>query len=310
MPSHLLQLSDYGTDFVFEVLDVAGRLRDGLDFHRHQLEGQSMAMVFERPSLRTRVSFEVAMTQLGGHAVNLQPVEIGLDTREPAGDVGAVLSGMVDVIMARVKRHQTIDNLAATATVPVINGLSDLAHPCQTLTDLLTIRDCFSGNATGKRVCYLGDANNVLRSLVVGCGLKGLPIVACSPEGFGLTDEEVTRLCTQVPALDLTLEPDPAKAVEGADVLYTDVWASMGQEEEHAKRVAAFAGYSITQDLLAKAKPEAVVMHCLPAHRGEEIAADVMDSPRCVAFGQAHNRLHAQKGILAVLMGSWSSTST
>ena len=260
-------------------------------------------MIFEKPSLRTRVSFETAMTQLGGHAINLQPAEIGLNTREPAADVARVLGGMVDAIMGRVFDHGVLRELAAASPVPVVNGLSDLAHPCQALADLLTLRDAF-GRLDGLRVAYVGDANNVLRSLAVGCGLCGVEVVACAPDGYTLTQLEQDRLRTQVPGLKLSCHSDPREAVAGADAIYTDTWVSMGQEQEKARRIEAFVGYQVDGDLLdATGKADtAIVLHCLPAYRGLEISDAMMASPRSRVWAQAHNRLHAQKGLLAVLL--------
>ncbi len=306
MPTHLLQLSDHDPAWVARVLDAAESLRREhreAGANRPILERKSLAMIFEKPSLRTRVSFETAMTQLGGHAINLQPAEIGLNSREPAGDVARVLGGMVDAIMARVFDHNVFDDLAGASAVPMVNGLSDLAHPCQALADLLTLRDAF-GTLDGLRVAYVGDANNVLRSLAVGCGLMGVDVVACSPDGYDLSAEERERLARQVPSLSLTCLSDPREAVAGADAIYTDTWVSMGQETEKARRVDAFRGYQVNADLLnATGKAgEAIVLHCLPAYRGLEISEELMASPRSRIFEQAHNRLHAQKGLLAVLL--------
>ncbi len=269
--------------------------------NRPILERKTLAMIFEHPSLRTRVSFETAMTQLGGHAINLQPTEIGLNTREPAGDVARVLGGIVDGIMARLRDQSTLDDLAVGASVPVINGLTNHAHPCQALADLLTLRDAF-GDVAGRRVCYLGDANNVFRSLAVACGLTGIEIVCCSPDTFGPSADEVERLKRQVGGMTLDVIPRPSDAVAGCDALYTDVWASMGQELEATDRLKAFDGYAIKGDLLRLANDGAIVLHCLPAHRGQEIDAKVLESPQSRVFEQAHNRLHAQKGLLAVLL--------
>ena len=306
MPTHLLELSDHDAPWVARVLDVAETLRSELrdeGKNRPLLERRTLAMIFEKPSLRTRVSFETAMTQLGGHAINLQPAEIGLNSREPAGDVARVLGGMVDAIMARVFDHRVFADLVGTSPVPVINGLSDLAHPCQALADLLTLKDVF-GRLDGLRVAYVGDANNVLRSLAVGCGLMGVEVVACSPDGYCLTADERERLAAQVPGLTLTCESDPKQAVAGADAIYTDTWVSMGQEQEKARRVEAFAGFQVNADLLAATgkADEAIVLHCLPAYRGLEVSDDLMASPRSRIFEQAHNRLHAQKALLTVLL--------
>lgn len=304
-PTHFLQISDFDAAWLTRVLDVAVELRDELKRegrNRPLLAQRSMAAVFEKPSLRTRVSFEVAMSQLGGHCVSLQPAEIGLGTREPAEDVAQVLSGMADVIAARVFEHETLQALASASSVPVLNGLSDLAHPCQAMADLLAIRDHF-GDLKGRRITYVGDANNVSRSLAVACGRFDMPFVECAPDSFHSPDDDIARLRAQVPSLDFTYEPDPKRAVERADVIYTDTWTSMGQEAEKERRVKAFAGYSVDDDLLAAAPESAIVLHCLPAYRGLEISAEVMDSPRALVFPQAHNRLHALKALLCLLLG-------
>jgi ornithine carbamoyltransferase len=304
--AHFLQITDHSTAWIRAVLDEALRLRDQWQQTGRNdplLERKSLAMVFEKPSLRTRVSFEAAMTQLGGAAINLQPAEVGLGTREPAGDVARVLGGMCEGIMARVFAHGTIQELSARSPVPVINGLSDLAHPCQALADLMTIRDEF-GEVAGRRVTYMGDANNVMRSLAAICGLFGLPFVACCPEGYGPSEEETARLRRQVPGLDFTAIPEPRRAVAAADVIYTDTWTSMGQEAEKAQRLVAFRGFEVNEALLAAAPGHAIVLHCLPAYRGLEISDAVIEGPRSRVFPQAHNRLHAQKGLLVRLLGA------
>lgn len=303
---HFLQVTDHDSAFLSSILDEAARLRSELKStgrNRSILEGRSLAMVFEKPSLRTRVSFEAGMNQLGGSAINLQPAEIGLGSREPARDAARVLGGMCDAIMARVFAHETVEELARYSPVPVINGLSDLAHPCQALADALTVRDEF-GEPAGRRVTYVGDANNVMRSLAAICGKFAMPFVACCPPGYGPSDEDAARLKRQVPQLDFTAEPDPRAAVSGADVIYTDTWTSMGQESQKQKRIADFRGYTVDARLLAAAPAQAIVLHCLPAYRGLEISEEVLEGPRSRIFPQAHNRLHAQKGLLVRLLGS------
>ena len=305
MTQHFLQITDHPKEFLADVLSHAVRLREELrrdGVNRPVLARRTLAMIFEKPSLRTRVSFETGMTQLGGHAINLQPAEVGLNTREPAKDVARVLSGMADAIMARVFDHATLDDLAAASAVPVVNGLSDLAHPCQAMADLLTIRDEFGEDVAGRRVVYVGDANNVLRSLAAVCGRFGLPVVACCPDGYALADADLSRLKEQVPTLDYTATSDPRGAVSAADVVYTDTWTSMGQEAEKAARMRAFAGYQLDAALLNHAPPHAIVLHCLPAYRGLEISDDVIEGGRSRVWAQAHNRLHAQKGVLATLL--------
>jgi ornithine carbamoyltransferase len=209
---------------------------------------------------------------------------------------------MCEGIMARVFSHNTVEALAAQSPVPVINGLSDLAHPCQALADLMTISDEF-GEVAGRRVTYVGDANNVMRSLAAICGMFGLPFVACCPEGYGATRDEIDRLRRQMTGLDFTHTTDPRQAVSSADVIYTDTWTSMGQEAEKAQRTAAFRGFEVNEQLLAAAPGHAIVLHCLPAYRGLEISDAVIEGPRSRVFPQAHNRLHAQKGLLVHLLG-------
>ena len=302
-PTHFLQVTDHDAAFLSRVLDAGTALRDG--GYEPLLGRRTLAMVFEKPSLRTRVSFEVAMTRLGGHAVNLQPAEIALGEREPAGDVARVLSGMADAVMARVFDHATLEQLAAASTVPVVNGLSDRRHPCQALADAMTLRDEFGPDLRGRRVAFVGDANNVMRSLAAICGRLGVAFTACCPDGYGLGDADLARLRRDVPELDFSAEPDPDRAVAGADAVYTDTWTSMGQEAEQVERRRAFAGYTVTPELMGRAASHAILMHCLPAHRGEEVAAEVIDDPRrSRVFPQAHNRLHAQAGLLCVLLGA------
>ncbi len=303
---HVLQISDLDPASLRAILDEAARLRAELRStgrNRPVLERRTLAMIFEKPSLRTRASFEAGMTQLGGAAINLQPAEIGLGSREPPRDVARVLGGMCDAIMARVFAHETVEELAAQSPVPVINGLSDLAHPCQALADLLTIRDEF-GDPAGRRVVYVGDANNVMRSLAVACGMLGISFVACCPPGYDLPEADVARLRAGTPGLDYTAVPDPREAVRQADVIYTDTWTSMGQEGEKEQRMRAFRGYEINAELLACAPSHAIVLHCLPAYRGLEISDEVMEGPQSRIFPQAHNRLHAQKGLLVRLLAT------
>jgi ornithine carbamoyltransferase len=307
--SHFLQISDHDAAFYEEVLAQGVRLRQEWTTsgrNKPILAGKVLAMIFEKPSLRTRVSFESGMAQLGGHAINLQPAEVGLGSREPARDVARVLGGMCDAVMARVFHHSTVEELAAHSRVPVINGLSDLAHPCQALADIMTIRDEF-GSARGRRVVYVGDANNVMRSLAAICGVFGLPFVACCPEGYGPGAADIDRLRRQVAGLDFTAIPAPREAVAGADVIYTDTWTSMGQESEKAQRTAAFKGYEVNEELLTAAPGHAIVLHCLPAYRGLEISEVVIEGRQSRVFQQAHNRLHAQKGLLVRLIGQGRS---
>lgn len=264
-------------------------------------KGKVLACVFEKPSLRTRVSFETAMYHLGGNALYIAPAEIGLGTRESVPDVARVLSGMVDGIMARVFEHQKLRDLAAHGSVPVINGLSDYSHPCQAMADLMTAEEHF-GKLEGLTLAYVGDGNNVARSLMVACAKFGLRFRIASPPGYELEKELLDKLMGQCPGLDFGSAHDPKDAVREADVIYTDTWVSMGQESEKQQRLPVFRAYQINEELLKAAPSGAVVMHCLPAYRGVEITDAVIDGPQSVVFEEAENRLHFQKGLLAVLL--------
>jgi ornithine carbamoyltransferase len=257
-------------------------------------------MVFEKPSLRTRVSFEAATVQLGGQCLFLPGDEVGLGWRETVEDFGRVVGQYVDVLIARVFRHTTVASLADCAGIPIINGLSDEAHPCQALADLLTIREAF-GDLRGRTIAFVGDGNNVARSLANGCAMLGASFVLASPAGYGFDPGFVKTFQRRWKSKPGQTH-DPAAAVREADVIYTDVWTSMGQEKERDKRLADFAPFQVNADLLKKAPRHAIVLHCLPAHRGEEITADVLEGARCHAFQQAGNRLHAQKALLARLL--------
>jgi ornithine carbamoyltransferase len=268
------------------------------------LKGKALALLFEKPSLRTRVSFDVAMQQLGGHAVYLSPAEVGLGEREPVADVARVLSRYVDAIATRTFAQETVEELARWADVPVINALSDGEHPCQALADLLTIYEK-KGRWRGLVLSFVGDGNNVARSLMLGSALAGMDFRIASPQGYGISTELVDKaksLAAASGAAVVCVE-SPQEAVSGADVVYTDVWASMGQEKEQAERQRAFSGYQVNAELLALASPDAIVMHDLPAHRGEEIADEVIEGPQSVIFDQAENRLHAQKAVLSLILG-------
>jgi len=263
------------------------------------LRGRTLAMVFQKPSNRTRVSFEVGMYQLGGHALSLSPQEIQMGKRETPSDTGRVLARYIDAIMVRTFDHEELEELAAAADVPVINGLSDSHHPCQALADLLTIREEF-GTLEGIRISYVGDGNNVAHSLALGCALTGAELTIAHPEGHG-PDPGVMDLAETLGAAP-TLTTDPREAVSGARVLYTDVWASMGQEDEAENRKKKFAPYQVNEELMNLAAEDAVFLHCLPAHRGEEVTAGVIDGPQSRVFDQAENRLHAQKALLYLLL--------
>lgn len=265
--------------------------------------GKVLALLFEKPSLRTRVSFEVAMHQLDGHVVYLSQEEVGLGRREPVSDVARVLSRYVDCIAARTYSHETLDVLAQYSSVPVINALSNLEHPCQALSDLLTIYEK-KGKLVGLTLAFIGDGNNVANSLLLAASLTGLNFSFASPSGYGIS-EEMSNRAKEFSALSgsrIRLTNDPFEAVKEADVVYTDVWASMGQEAEAEKRCLDFSGYQVNDSLLSLAKEDALFMHPLPAHHGEEIAAGLLEKPQAVVFDQAENRLHLQKALLAKLL--------
>jgi ornithine carbamoyltransferase len=298
-----LSLKDPTSRQVEDVLDLALDLK-ARRRGSTELAGKSVAMLFQKPSLRTRTSFDVGLHELGGHAVYLSPDEVAMGKRESIPDVARVLSRYVHGIVARTHRHQDQVTLAAMASVPVINALSDFEHPCQAVADLLTMRECF-GKLSGLRVVYIGDGNNMARSLAFASAKVGIDLVLASPPGYECEAEVVQYADAEARRRGgaVTLVRDPREAVLHADVLYTDVWTSMGQEHEAQQRRQIFGDYQITREIVELAKPGVVVMHDLPAHRGEEIADDVIDGPNSVVFQQAENRLHAQKAVLVWLLG-------
>lgn len=302
---HLISIADLSSGEIWRLLNRARELKDEWREGGNQpiLKGKILGMVFQKPSLRTRVSFDVAMLHLGGHALYLSPDEIGLAKRESIADVSRVLSRYVDGIMARVFDHDHILQLSKYSRVPVINGLSDYNHPCQGLTDVFTIWEK-KGDLEGLRLAYVGDGNNVAVSLLFAATRLGMHFAIGTPPGYDLPVEalELGRQFAQGSGSQVITTHDPVEAVSGADVVYTDTWTSMGQEAETAGRAAVFPPYQVNSDLLTHAQPEAIVMHCLPAHRGDEITDEVADGPQSALFDQAENRLHAQKGILALLM--------
>jgi ornithine carbamoyltransferase len=305
MANHFLSLSDVTSEGIEKLLTLALRLkreRAG-GGNPPYLRGKVLGMIFQKPSLRTRVSFDMGMRHLGGDALYLSPAEIGLGQRESVADVSRVLSSYVDAIMARVFAHEHVLELAKFSRVPVINGLSDSGHPCQAMADLLTLKEHFP-NLKGLTLAYIGDGNNVAASLLQGCAKLGVNFSIASPDGYCLAESTLAE--SERDAAEhgswIRLFRDPPQAADGADVLYTDAWVSMGQEEETLAREKAFAGYQINASLLRKAKPGAVVLHCLPAHRGKEITDEVADGPQSLIFPQAENRLHAQKAILMHLL--------
>ena len=303
---HLLSIADLSADEVWQILNLARELKKEWrkGGNKPILKGKTLGMIFQKPSLRTRVSFEMGMIHLGGQALYLSPDEIKLGVRESVPDVARVLSRYVDGIMARVFAHKHIEELAAYSRVPVINGLSDYNHPCQALTDIFTVWEK-QGKLEGLKLAYVGDGNNVAASLLFAAAKVGMDMVLASPEGYELGGDvvELGRQFAAQSGSKVELMRDPATAVRGADVIYTDVWVSMGQEEETKRRLKDFVPYQINADLVAQARPDVIVMHCLPAHRGQEITDEVADGPHSVLFDQAENRMHAQKAILALLMG-------
>ncbi len=302
----LLSITDLDPDGLDFILRTAFSMkRDGSP---PVLSGKTAALIFEKPSLRTRVSFEVGMKQLGGTAIYLSQAEVGLGQREPVADVARVLSRYVSGIVARTYAQKALQDLAAAADVPVINALSDEEHPCQALADLLTIREK-KGSLKGVRVAFVGDGNNVASSLAIAAGLAGVDMAVASPDGFSLPPAVVEAATGWARRTGGSLETmvDAEVAVRGADVVYTDVWTSMGQEAAWRERQEAFQGYQVDEKLMSLAKPDAIFMHDLPAHRGEETVDEVIESAQSVVFDQAENRLHAQKALLAALMGEEGS---
>jgi ornithine carbamoyltransferase len=293
---HFLAISDYSADELNGLLDRAARLKSGED--RSRLDGKTLAMIFRKSSTRTRVSFEVGMTQLGGHAIFLSDRDSQIGRGETVADTARVLSGYVDGITIRTFAQAEVDELARYATVPVVNALSDLLHPCQIMADLQTVVEEFGPDVTARRIAWIGDGNNMANSWINAAWKLGFDLRLACPEGY---DPDPTILKRAGSAVTLTR--DPAEAVDGADVVTTDVWASMGQEEEQAEREKAFEGFCVDDALMKKADPKAIFLHCLPAHRGEEVTASVIDGPQSRIFPEAENRLHAQKAILLELMG-------
>lgn len=303
--NHFISIADHPIEWLNNTLDVAARLKKQLkETGRNDdlFVGKTAALIFEKPSLRTKVSFAQAMYQCGGQALTLTGDEIGLGKREPAKDVARVLSSMCDVIVARVFEHQKLSDLRQYSSVPVINALSDYSHPCQAMSDMLTLREHFK-TLEGLTLTYIGDGNNVARSLAVACGKFGIRFICCTPGGYELPSDDMDRIMAQVPGMDFQLSHDPIEAAREADALYTDTWTSMGQEDEKQKRIRDFQGFQINAELLANAPDRCVVLHCLPAYRGLEITDEVMEHKRSLVFPQAENRLHFQKALIAVLLG-------
>ncbi|MBI5117556.1 ornithine carbamoyltransferase [Candidatus Poribacteria bacterium] len=299
----LISILDLTVEEIQEILSLAATLKQRLakNMHFTPLAGKTLAMIFEKPSLRTRVTFETGMTQLGGHAIFLGPSEISLGVRESVADAARNLERWVNGIMARTFSHQTVVDLAREASIPVINGLTDRLHPCQVLSDCLTVQEKL-GLLSGVKVAFLGDGNNVAHSWINAAARLGMNLSIACPPGYEPLSEIVREGQTAADSTILVTN-EVAEALDGADVVYTDVWTSMGQENEAEKRRTAFAPYQLNKAALALARPNALVMHCLPAHRNEEITDDVIDGPQSIVYDQAENRLHVQKAILTLLMG-------
>ena len=300
-----LTIADYSSESLQGLLDLAIQLKEEWKSGGNKpiFKNKVLAMIFQKPSLRTRVSFDMAMLHLGGNALYLSPAEIGLGKRESIADVARVISGYVDVIMARVFDHAHVEELAKWASIPVINGLSDYNHPCQAMADALTIYEEF-GSMKGLNVTYMGDGNNVAVSLMHVCAKLGANFTIGNPEGYDMPESaiELGKQFAAASGSTISLLNDPHEAVKEVDAIYTDTWTSMGQEEETKKHQQVFPPYQVNEALVAEAKDNVIVLHCLPAHRGEEITDEVADGPHSRLFPQAHNRLHAQKAILVHLL--------
>jgi ornithine carbamoyltransferase len=303
----LLSIHDLTIDEVQDIFILAAKLKkqQKQGITHHLLQGKTLGMIFQKSSTRTRVSFEVGMYQLGGSALFLSANDLQIGRGEPVKDTARVLSRYVDGIMVRTYSHQKVQELAEYASVPVINALTDLLHPCQALADLFTAFE-HKGDLKGRKIAYIGDGNNMVQALMHGCAKVGMHISVATPPGY-----EPNPTCVAEARADamntgsvIELTNDPLQAAQGADVVYTDVWASMGQEAEQLKRQHDFVGFAVDKQLMAVADPKAIVMHCLPAHRGEEITAEVMEGPQSVIFDEAENRLHVQKAIMALTMGN------
>jgi len=296
---HFLSIGDLRDDELTALLDDAAALKRQPVPPDAPLRGRALAMIFEKPSLRTRLSFDIAMRDLGGHASYLSPAEVGLGRRESVSDVARVVSRYVDVVVLRTFAHETLDEFARYSSVPVINGLSELSHPCQGLADTFTIRER-KGELGGVTAAYVGDGNNVAHSLMLCAAKTGMTLRVATPAGFEplARYRELAASDARRSGARLSYGHDPVAAVHDADVVYTDVWTSMGQEQEYERRRRAFQGFQVNAQLLGHAKPDAIVLHDLPAHRGEEITDEVMDGPQSAVFDQAENRLHAQKAVL------------
>ena len=303
---HFLSIHDLTAAEVASLFDLTAALKREPGRYAQALAGKSLAMIFEKSSTRTRVSFEVGMTQLGGHALFLSSRDIQLGRGEPISDTAQVLSRYVDIVMARTFAHQTVVDLARYGTVPVVNGLTDDLHPCQGMADYFTLREVFGADLRGRKLAYVGDGNNVAHSLMFGAAKVGMDVAVATPKGYEVKEKylELAQQDAAAAGTKVTVTSDPREAVAGASAVYTDVWASMGQEAEQQKRLQDFAGWTIDAAMMAGAEKDAVFLHCLPAHRGEEVAAEVIDGPQSRIFDEAENRLHVQKAIMVRLLGA------
>lgn len=299
---HFLAIADTPGERIVALLELAARLKSARRSGATPLRGRSIVQIFEKPSLRTRLSFDIAMVELGGHCTYLSPAEVGLGRRESVSDVARVVARMVDAVVLRTYAHETIEEFARHSTVPVVNGLSGQEHPCQALADVFTVRE--RKGTDNVTAAYIGDGNNVAHSLMLCSAKAGLSLRVASPAGYEPQARfvELAREAAERTGAAIDVGNDPERAAAGADVLYTDVWTSMGQEAEYERRRRAFQGFQVNAALLARAKPDAIVMHDLPAHRGEEVTDEVLDGPQSVVFEQAENRLHAQKAVLCWLL--------
>ncbi|KIL43389.1 ornithine carbamoyltransferase [Jeotgalibacillus alimentarius] len=300
----LLTLRDYTSNEILELIEFAAELKKPENKHLPLLQGKVLGMIFEKSSTRTRVSFEAGMLQLGGHAMYLSTKDIQMGRGETIADTARVLSGYLDGIMIRTFAQSTVSELAENGSIPVINGLTDDYHPCQTLADLLTIHETF-GSFKHKKLAYIGDGNNVAHSLMISAAKTGMHFTLACPAGFEPNQEILAYAQAEgtKTGADITVTHDPAEAATGAHVIYTDVWASMGQEAEQAARLKAFEGFQVNESLAAHADPDYIFMHCLPAHREEEVSTAILEGEHSVVFREAENRLHAQKALLVALMG-------
>jgi ornithine carbamoyltransferase len=307
MVRHFIDLFDLSTDEARALLRRAAELKrqHARGTRTPYLSGRTLGMIFEKPSLRTRVSFQAAIGQLGGSAIFLRDKDVGMGSRETTADFARVISQYVDALALRTYAHATVEELALHATVPVVNALSDVAHPCQAMADMMTVLERF-GRIEGLNIVFVGDGNNVARSLALASSLLGAQFALAAPPGYEFPEGFRSAFRRKFPDVPLAVDHDPRNALIDADVVYTDVWASMGQEDEAEQRRLAFAPFQVNTELLSRAKPGAVFLHCLPAHRGEEVTDDVLDGPRSLVIDQAANRLHFQKALLLwLLLDEW-----